>query len=210
MRVSELVAATGIPLATVKYYLREGLLMPGESTSATRASYGPEHVHRLTLIKALSGLGLPISRIRVILQLIDQPTESLYTSLGTAIAALPPYDEQHDPDADYPRARAALESLGQVYRPDFAAVSQLERALAAAEDVGIPMTEDRLQAYGEHVRGIAAADLAVMPHDSAQAAIEYAVLGTAIYEPVIAAMRRLAHQDIAEKSFDTEGSTDAH
>jgi hypothetical protein len=38
-----------------------------------------------------------------------------------------------------------------------------------------------------------------MPTESAEDAIRYAVLGTAIYEPVIAAMRRLAHQDVAQK-----------
>jgi len=188
MRVSELVAATGVPLATIKYYLRVGLLMPGEATSATRAVYGREHVQRLTLVKALSGIGLPIPKIRLILQLIDEPSPSLYESLGAAVGALPPYADEHDPTADYPRARAALDRLGQVYRADYIAVSQLERALAAAEEVGIPMTDDRLQAYGEHIRGIAAADLAAMPQESAEAAIEYAVLGTAIYEPIIAAM----------------------
>ncbi len=40
-----------------------------------------------------------------------------------------------------------------------------------------------------------------MPTDSAESAIEYAVLGTAIYEPVLAALRRLAHQDIGAARF---------
>ena len=33
MRISELAATTGVPVHTLKYYLREGLLMPGEATS---------------------------------------------------------------------------------------------------------------------------------------------------------------------------------
>ncbi|MEP6649003.1 MAG: MerR family transcriptional regulator, partial [Lapillicoccus sp.] len=53
MRLAELCAATGVPAATVKYYLREGLLPPGERVSATRADYGPPHVERLRLIRAL-------------------------------------------------------------------------------------------------------------------------------------------------------------
>lgn len=82
-------------------------------------------------------------------------------------------------------------------------VSKLvERVLTAAEDIGIPMTDKRLQAYGVHIRGIAA-DLDEMP-ESARAAIEYAVLGTAIYEPVIAPMRRPAHQDLGKKMFDQQ------
>ncbi len=52
MRISELVARSGVPLATVKYYLREGLLMPGETTSATQARYDEQHVRRLALVRA--------------------------------------------------------------------------------------------------------------------------------------------------------------
>ncbi|MBD0322309.1 MAG: MerR family transcriptional regulator, partial [Aldersonia sp.] len=192
---------SGVPLATVKYYLREGLLMPGAPVSATRAEYGEEHLHRLLLIKALTGLGLPIPKVREIVSVLDRPADTLFATLGRALSALPPYPESQQPGPDYPRARAALECLGQTYEPDYPAVAQLERALLAAEQIGIPMTEARLRAYGSHVRGLAEADLAEMPSRSAQAAIEYAVLGTVIYEPVIAAMRRLAHQDIAARTL---------
>ncbi len=208
MRVSELVAASGVPLATVKYYLREGLLMPGAASSATQAEYGEQHVRRLALIKALAGVGLPLGKIRTIVGLVDHPADTVFDTLGRALAALPPYPTAPDDDAgDYPRARAVLERLGQVYEPSYPVVAQLERALAAAEDVGIPMTDERLEVYARHIRGIAEIDLELMPTDSAESAIEYAVLGTAIYEPVLAALRRLAHQDIgaaafAERTFD--------
>ncbi|MFV9457514.1 MerR family transcriptional regulator [Rhodococcus sp. NM-2] len=200
MRVSELVARTGIPLATVKYYLREGLLMPGEATSATQARYGEKHVERLGLVKALAGAGLPIPRIREILRLVDHPDGSLFEVLGEAIAQLPPYlDAAVDDGDEFPRARAVLDRLGQVYDPRYVAVGQLERALEGLEEAGIPMTDERLDAYGRHVRGIAEIDIGLMPTESTEDAIRYAVLGTAIYEPVIAAMRRLAHQDLAQK-----------
>lgn len=210
MRVSELVAVTGVPLASVKFYLREGLLMPGEATSATRAVYGEQHVRRLRLIKALTALGLPLAKVREIVEVVDAPVESLFTTLGAALSALPPYFEtdavsegvQPSESVDYPRARAALACLGQTYTPDYPAVAQLEHALATVEQIGIPMSEARLRAYGKHVRGIAEADLAEMPTDSALSAIEYAVLGTVCYEPVLAAMRRLAHQDLAAVSVD--------
>jgi DNA-binding transcriptional MerR regulator len=198
MRVSQLVEQSGVPLATVKYYLREGLLMQGEATSATRAEYGPQHLRRLVLIKALSGLGLPIPRVREILSLIDEPRGPLVETLGAALSALPPYPEA---GGDHPRARAVLEKLGQSVDPDYPAVAQLEHALAAAEAVGMPLTDDRLQVYGEHIAAVARAELADMPQGSVEDAIEYAVLGTAIYEPVLAAMRRLAHQDLATKMF---------
>jgi DNA-binding transcriptional MerR regulator len=199
MRVSELVERSGVPLATIKYYLREGVLMPGEPTSATQSRYGEQHLRRLALIKALAGAGLPIHKIRAVAALVDEPGDDLYNTLGRAIAMLPPYPDR-ERGRDYPRARRVLERLGQVYDPEFPAVAQLERALQAVEEVGIPMTDERLDAYGRHIMGIARVELDLMPKDSA-AAVEYAVLGTAVYEPVIAAMRRVAYQDLATRIF---------
>jgi DNA-binding transcriptional MerR regulator len=224
--VSELVACTGVPLATVKYYLREGLLMPGRATSATRALYDEAHVRRLGLIKALSGLGLPISRMKVIVGLIDNPGPSLFAALGAAVAALSPVEhERHGEDShDWERSRslprsafvrgsdqssppdaaAVLRLLGWSGPADSPAVGQLDRALAAAAAAGVPMDADRLAAYAVHTRAIAAVDIELMPRESASAAIEYAVLGTALYEPIIAALRRIAHAELAANLLKTD------
>jgi DNA-binding transcriptional MerR regulator len=199
MRISALAAEAGLPLATVKFYLREGLLHPGIATSATQASYDESHVRRLRLIRALIGsVGLSVQQARVILELVDDPGDDLYATLGRAVSALPPAVHEASGDDPYPRARAALEALGQVYDPRFAAVAQLESALAAAEAAGMPISEDRLLEYGRRLREIAAFDLERMPREP-HAAVEYTVLGTALYEPVILALRRLAHQDIAAR-----------
>ena len=61
VRISELAEASGVSLPTLKYYLREGLLMPGTATSRTRAEYGEAHLERLRLVRALvesGGLGI--------------------------------------------------------------------------------------------------------------------------------------------------------
>ena len=90
MRISALAAATGLSVATVKFYLREGLLHPGVATSATQATYDESHVRRLRLIRALTGpVGLSVQQTRTILQLIDDPGDDLYSTLGTAVIATP-------------------------------------------------------------------------------------------------------------------------
>jgi DNA-binding transcriptional MerR regulator len=199
MRISALAAEAGLPLATVKFYLREGLLHPGLASSATQATYDESHVRRLRLIRALTGsVGLSVQQAGTILSLIDDPGDDLYTTLGRAVGALPPVVPEASGEDPYPRARAALAALGQLYDPRFAAVAQLESALAAAEAAGLPISEERLLAYGRNLREIAAFDLERMPHEP-HAAVEYTVLGTALYEPVILALRRLAHQDIAAR-----------
>jgi len=197
MRISALAAEAGVPLATVKFYLREGLLHPGVASSATQASYDGSHVRRLRLIRALIGsVGLSVQQVRAILQLVDDPGDDLYATLGRAVSALPPAVHEASGNDPYPRARAALEALGQIYDPHFPAVAQLEAALAAAEAAGMPISEERLLEYGRRLHEIAAFDLERMPPEP-HAAVEYTVLGTALYEPVILALRRLAHQDVA-------------
>jgi DNA-binding transcriptional MerR regulator len=199
MRISALAAEAGVPLPTVKFYLREGLLQPGVATSATQASYDESHVRRLRLIRALIGsVGLSVQQARAILELVDDPGDDLYVTLGRAVSALPPAVQEASDDDPYPRARRALEALGQVYDPHYAAVAQLESALAAAEAAGMPISEERLLEYGHRLREIAAFDLERMPREP-HAAVEYTVLGTALYEPVILALRRLAHQDVAAR-----------
>lgn len=199
MRISALAAEAGVPLPTVKFYLREGLLHPGVASSATQASYDETHVRRLRLIRALIGsVGLSVQQARAILELVDDPGDDLYGTLGRAVSALPPAVQEASGDDPYPRARAALQALGQVYDPHYAAVAQLESALAAAEAAGMPISEERLLEYGRRLREIAAFDLERMPREP-HAAVEYTVLGTALYEPVILALRRLAHQDVAAR-----------
>ncbi|WP_210480362.1 MerR family transcriptional regulator [Naasia sp. SYSU D00948] len=204
MRVSELVQRTGTPLATIKYYLREGLLPAGRSTAATQADYTEEHVRRVAVIRALSEVaGLPLAKIRQVLAVIDVPGDDLFAALGTAVGALPPYPrEQGD---DLPRARAAVERLGMRWDPDYPAAAQLEHALAAAEAAGLPPTGERLDAYGRAIGALAEYDIRAMPH-GAGSAVEYAVLGTALYEPVLLALRRIAHQDAARRLL--EGSAE--
>jgi DNA-binding transcriptional MerR regulator len=53
LKMSELVERSGVGAATIKHYLREGLLPEPVRTSRNMAYYGSEFVERLTLIKRL-------------------------------------------------------------------------------------------------------------------------------------------------------------
>lgn len=194
MLMSELSARTGVPVATLKFYLREGLLHPGVTLSQTRAAYDDAHVRRVGVIRALTEtVGLSVQQARGVLDVIDSPGPSMFDAFGRALGNLPPTVAEAD---DYPRARAVIDELGWIYDPHYPAVRQLERALAAAEAMGVPLDDERLAVYAPHIRAIAEYDVSRIPDDP-DAAIEYAVLGTAGHEPVLAALRRLAHQDLA-------------
>ncbi|WP_280482755.1 MerR family transcriptional regulator [Nocardia cyriacigeorgica] len=208
MLMSELATRTGVPVPTIKYYLREGVLMPGRATSATRAEYGEPHVERIALVKALSGHGLSLAKIKTIVGLIDSPDESLLTALGAATSALPPSPES-GADTELPRAQAAFATLGRPLPADLPAAAQLEQALADAEAAGLPMTDDRLRAYAPHITAIAAYEIDRMPLDSTAAAIEYAVLGTVLYEPILAALRRITHAELTAQRLAEAGPAES-
>jgi DNA-binding transcriptional MerR regulator len=73
MRMAELSAESGMPVATIKYYLREGLLPAGERTSPNQARYGAEHVQRLKTIRALTEVGgLPLASVRAVLAAMEE------------------------------------------------------------------------------------------------------------------------------------------
>lgn len=195
MKISELSERSGVPVATVKFYIREGMLPRGEALSATRAEYDDEHVARLRLIAALADVrGLPLSRVREILSLIDDPAPSPLETLGRAVGALPPYIRAERDD--YPRARAAIAELGLTYDHDFTAVAQLDEALGALEAAGLNTSPETLRRYGDAMRDVAAREIAPISEMTIDEAVPYAVLGTALYEPVMLALRRLAHHHL--------------
>ncbi len=201
MKISELSERSGVPVATVKFYIREGMLPRGQTVSATRAEYGDDHLARLRLIAALAEVrGLPLAKVRDILALVDAPAGDPVETLGRAVGALPPYVEAGR--EDYPRARAAIAALGLTYDPGYTAVAQLDEALRAVEDAGLDASTAVLHRYGDAMRRVAAAEIApvsAMPLDDA---VSYAVLGTALYEPVMLALRRLAHHHLLVKRAD--------
>jgi DNA-binding transcriptional MerR regulator len=53
LKISELAEASGVPVATVRHYLREGLLPEPVKTSRNMAYYPPEFAERIKLIKQL-------------------------------------------------------------------------------------------------------------------------------------------------------------
>jgi DNA-binding transcriptional MerR regulator len=68
LRVGELAEASGVPVPTIKHYLREGLLPDPVKTSRNMAYYPPEFVERIRLIKQLQEERfMPLRAIKAVL-----------------------------------------------------------------------------------------------------------------------------------------------
>lgn len=202
MRISELAATTDVPVATLKYYLREGVLPPGQARTRTSADYGQEHVERVRLVRALTGVGgLSLATTRRVLEAIAQPGTSRTDVMGAAQRAL--LGEEYVPDpgeggALRPtnRARAWLAEQGWQVHPADPAIDELDTAWAACEAADLGVDEERMAAYAQAVLRVAAVDLASVPADP-QGAVRQVVIGTVLLDRVLLLLRRLAQQHLA-------------
>jgi len=200
VRISQLAETTGVAVATIKYYLREGLLPEGERTSATQAQYGDEHVRRLRLVRALLGVGgLSVATARDVLAQLDGEHASIAEMLGVAQTAVTP---TADEGLDLGRARALVEHWGWSIDPDSDDVlAALEVAVAGLDAAGFDLPESTLDGYARAMATVAEAEIEGIPVDSVDAAVQYVVLGTVLVEPLLLALRRLAQQDASWRRF---------
>jgi DNA-binding transcriptional MerR regulator len=200
MWLAELSERSGVPIPTIKYYRRESLLPPGEAAGATRARYGERHLERLRLIRALVTVaGMPIAQVREVLAVVADPETPVARAMGNAHERLSPV----------PAIEPSSESMSRVgdlirrRRWRTAPAGRHARALAAALDTmteaGLLLSEETLAAYAEGAVTVARADLAGMAHLSREGAVERAVTGTVLGEPVLLALRRMAQESAARR-----------
>jgi DNA-binding transcriptional MerR regulator len=206
MRISELSAASGVPIPTIKYYLREGLLPQGEQTAATRAVYGERHLHRLRLIRALLEVGrLPLASIRQVIAAVEDETLPMHEILGTAHYALGPRTEppgERDPEAEerWRAARAEVDrlivSLGWRVSPMAPTRDELAHTLLAMRRLGLPATAESLLPYAQTaLRLVRDHEMRAVPLDGPRdRAVEAIVVGTVMYGRVFDVLRRIAHE----------------
>ncbi|GAB3714296.1 MerR family transcriptional regulator [Mariniluteicoccus flavus] len=198
--MSALSAETGVPVATLKYYLREGLLQPGRATAKTQADYDDSHVERVRLVRALTEVGgLSLATVGRVLAVVADPDVERLGVLGAAQRSLLGADlveiEPLSEGDDLPpsRARAWIARRGWQIDPRDPVIDDLDRAWAACDDAKLGLTEERLDAYAAAVEQIAEVDVASVPEAPADA-VRHVVLGTVLVDPVLAALRRLAQQ----------------
>lgn len=202
MRLAELSERTGVPVATVKFYLREGLLPAGKPVTARQSAYDDTHAQRLQLIRSLVEVNrAPLEKIRRILAIIDEGNEALEV-MGEAAACLSP-EASTGPEARARRAAGvlALRQLGFSPRVPAADVEQFVRALELAESAGVAPGDEQLRAYAAAALEVAKADLAVMPWEDPKASATRAVLGNMFTDPLVAVMRRMAQFGELERCY---------
>ncbi len=76
MKIGELASVTGIPIETIRYYEREGLLTAPARTEGNFRIYAEPHAERLSFIRHCRSLDMTLDEIRALLRFKDAPTEN--------------------------------------------------------------------------------------------------------------------------------------
>ncbi|MFI7352900.1 MerR family transcriptional regulator [Streptomyces avidinii] len=212
MRIGELSRRTGVPVPTIKYYVREGLLPAGELSSPNQASYDEGHERRLRLVRALLEVGgLSVAAIGDVLTAIDDKEQPVHKLLGTAARRMvPEYGDaggQGDAEAVLAREKVArlIEARGWHVGPGNKAVGALEAALASLARVGHGSFAELLDDYADAAEQVARVDLEYTARRvDREDLVEAVVVGTVVGDAMFAALRRMAQVDASSRIFASE------
>lgn len=208
MGIQELARASGCSVASIKFYLREGLLMPGDPTRAHRAYYDARHRRRLGSIRAMRDAGVSIEAMRRALSAVDEPGTDAVDVIAPAIDALAIERDAPGEDVHLRAARRDVEQLfaraALAVRKEAGSRETLARALASMRRLGAPVAVTDVALYLDALRGIAELEInhertrQLLLSDK-ETSLEIAVLGTVLYEPVLIALRRALHEHFATR-----------
>lgn len=197
MRISELSRRSGVAVTTIKYYLREGLLQPGQQTAATQAEYDEHHLRRLKLIRALTGVrGLSVSTTREVLDALAEHTDDTHRVLGLTLGSLAPAGKPADQAAEADEVDALVEELGWDVHQAAPARGTLADTLSSLRSLGVPIDWRVLLPYARLAERTAVLDLDQLGgiEDPLEVA-ERALLLTVLLEPALLALRRMAQEN---------------
>lgn len=213
VRVAELSERTGVSVATIKYYLREGLLPRGERTGPNQAQYDDRHVRRLRLVRALVDIGgLSIAATRELLVHLDEPDAPLGRMLAQAMNTVTrAKGGEHGGDRELARGIVdeLVERRGWRIDSEDPAYGNLVDVIAVIAAMRGPARDTMLTEIDRFARvaEIAArGDIEVVAKVAeSDDAVEIAVVGTILGDTLISALRRLAQLDEAGRVFRPGG-----
>lgn len=205
MRIHELSELTGVPAASIKFYVREGLLHPGERLSATQSTYDASHARRLELIKALLRVGgLSVAKAREVVSVIEDADLPLARVMGTAQHAISATATSELPEDRRAEATAILTELiagrGWLVSPENPGLINAIAILAEAGDSLAHLTQ-LVRGYAPAAERIAEIDLAFVAQvPDRDRKIQAVVVGTVIGGVLLSALRSMAQEHIARST----------
>ncbi len=75
IQIGELAKRTACSVQTIRYYEREGLLLPPDRSSGNFRLYGERHIEQLQFILHCRSLDMPLNDVRTLLRYRERPDE---------------------------------------------------------------------------------------------------------------------------------------
>jgi DNA-binding transcriptional MerR regulator len=210
MQLKDLSEQSGVPAASIKFYLREGLLPAGEAIHATRAEYSFRHLERLRLIQALRRVvGLNIEQIRSLLRMADDgaPRLSLLAAVQRVVLKL-------DTAAAGSGGRGTQATDAVVHLrnwPDYPSDARngLNAHLELMDSLDIEVTDEVLDIYSKAMDDVARYDIvATTTPESVDELILTAAVGMHMHSQLLLKVLALAQASHAIRRYegDTSGT----
>ncbi len=217
MRLAELSRRSGVPRSTIKFYIREKILPSGNPQGRNQATYGPRHLERLQLVRALREVAdLPLDVISRVASELDRTLalgwEAGADPIGEALRAIyaPPARERSAEDrAELDKLRSEVTEFlrglpwttgeeGHYFADEIAAtLFEVRRYLYPDFPVATLSFYARAawqlsEAEFAHAPGGARVPLRARGDDVAEPT-RRAILGTVLFERIFGALRRCAN-----------------
>lgn len=210
MKIAELSQRTGAPVATVKYYLREGLLPAGAPTAVNQADYDDAHVRRVKLVRALVEVGrMTIAEVRQVLDAVDDDSLSLHDAFGTAQDAMVPGRSRQGElyDSAFVEVDRFVRRHHLAVRDDAAVRAMLADALVFLTEFGWGPPDGvadsaMFDKMVPRIMSDAKAEIAFIPAAASRSdQVEFSVVGTVAFEVAGDAIRRMALEHASHQRF---------
>lgn len=206
MRISELSEQTGVPVPTIKYYLREGLLPEGDKRTPRLTDYDGQHVRRLELLRILRDVGdVPVEGLKRLVAATETrgTVHDLFAVAADALAPTPPA-----PGRGREETRAIADAIIEEAGWDRVRPDSVDRDNLAA-------TLELVAGFDTHPRGradiapyVAMADQ-LARHEIAAlddgkdriGLLEEMIVGQVVFATVLTTLRRLAEEHHSHERF---------
>ncbi|GAB2651925.1 MerR family transcriptional regulator [Kribbella swartbergensis] len=215
MRMTELSERSAVPIPTIRYYIREGLLPPGEFTSRNQAMYDDSHVRRLALIRTLVEVGgMSIAAVGNLFRTLEAKQSDEFVTLGLVQYALVRESAARE-EALAPETVALvqelLDRLGWHVRDHHPARSVLAATIERLQRLGYDDVVGLIEQYAAAAHDLAEAEVDLMlaragTDERAGAVVMIGALGDAMLN----ALRRMAQEDATTRALrpgEVTGST---
>ncbi|PRX19377.1 MerR family transcriptional regulator [Actinoplanes italicus] len=206
MRISDLSRQSGIPVATIRFYLREKLLPPGTMTARNQAEYDERHLRRIRFVRALTNMAaLDLTSVRELVSMVDDhaiPLPEVFRNLNRLL-----YPHGSPAPRSESIAEAQNEIDGFIHRMDWrnreesAGPEALAQVVATLRSLGCDDDLGFLENFAEAASRLAVAEMELLPASTDDVDRGAMIARAVMFKVAFQVLHRMAHEHHASLRF---------